>query len=120
LGDHAHGFHGGEVVNFMQRSLKESGNAANQFRARYMAECGIGIAMNPTVYVLDAARTPGDGTTPGVLTYNRGAGEERRGFWLLLNKVREGSRFPVNFVTASRQRSGGPLQPLHPLGHQYR
>jgi type II secretory pathway component PulK len=96
----------GGVVNFMQRSLKESGNAANQFRARYMAECGIGIAMNPTVYVLDAARTPGDGTTPGVLTtYNRGAGEVAPGdSGFSLNKVREGSRFPVNFVTDGNAR----------------
>ena len=91
----------GGVVNFMQRSLKESGNAANQFRARYMAECGIGIAMNPAVYVLDAARGPGDGTTPGVLTsYNRGAGETTPGdAGFSLNKVREGSRLPINVVT---------------------
>jgi type II secretory pathway component PulK len=89
----------GGVVNYMQNSLKENSNSANQYRAAYMAECGIGLAMNPTVYVIDAVRGP-DGL---LATYDSGKQAKPPGdSGFKLNKVREGSRMPINFITDRR------------------
>lgn len=89
----------GGVIQYMQTSLKASGDAANQYRATYMAECGIGLAMNPGVYVIDAVKGP-DGV---LVTYDRGKETKPSGdAGFSLNKVREGSRLPINFITDKR------------------
>jgi type II secretory pathway component PulK len=89
----------GGVIQYMQGSLKQNSDAANQYRAAYMAECGIGLAMNPNVWVMDAVKGP-DGR---LVTYIRGKEQKPPGdAGFSLNKVREGSRLPINFITDKR------------------
>lgn len=89
----------GGVVSYIQNSLKENSDAANQYRATYMAECGIGLAMNPTVHVIDAVK----GADGVLVTYDRGKDAKPPGdSGFSLNKVREGSRMPINFLTDKR------------------
>ncbi len=89
------------LVSYMSGSLKEKTVEANQFRAFYMAECGLGIAMYPQVYAFDAVKN-----SDGVLTgYNRGTEQKPPGgSGFSLYKMREGSRIPINFLTGEQAR----------------
>jgi type II secretory pathway component PulK len=89
------------VVSYMNDSLKERSDEANQFRAHYMAECGLGIAMYPQVYAFDAIKNA-DGVLVG---YKRGSEQKPPGdAGFSLYKLREGSRIPINFLTGEQAR----------------
>lgn len=90
----------GGVVTYMQNSLRENAEVANQFRAYYMAECGLGIAMHPTVHVLKGIRPSSGEPLANVEEAAKVTGDS--GF--SLNKVREGSRLPLNYVTDANAR----------------
>ena len=89
------------VISYMTDSIKERSQEGLQFRAFYLAECGLGVAMYPQVYAFDAIRN-----SEGVLVaWNRTSEEKPPGdAGFSLNKLREGSRIPINFLTSSQAR----------------
>ena len=74
----------GGVVEYIRQTADEASIEANQFRARMLAEAGVGLALHPKAK-----------------NYKRMMGTDS-GFWVV--KSREGSRIPINYITDDRLR----------------
>jgi len=95
------------VVTYMKSSLKVAAQTNADFQALHMAECGLGLAMNPVMSTaLEMHWVPNEDGTDGefvnVDATNRDTVGGGSGFYV--NKTREGIAFPINFVTDDKAR----------------
>ncbi len=97
----------GGVIGYMKSALKVTALSTAEFQALHMAECGLGLAMNPKMNTSMQMRwVPNEDGSDGEFMVMDAkaaeAGSGHSGFYV--QKTREGGRFPINYITDEKAR----------------